>query len=210
MSYILDALQRAEQERQRKNGAVPGLNTRAMPVPLEARHDSKLLSGRWALAGLALVIGALAMAVALWPAALPPMSSPTPTSANTASVASPSTSVPPTTAPAPAATPPRQRTVSDSKPLAPRPPASAAPALPTPTAAALPLLKDMPEDFRRQLPPLAISGVVYSENPAQRLLLVNGQVLTQGSRVSPELTLDEIQPRASSFTFRGTRFKLSH
>ena len=68
----------------------------------------------------------------------------------------------------------------------------------------------MPEDFRRQLPPLAISGVVYSENPAQRLLLVNGQVLTQGSRVSPELTLDEIQPRASSFTFRGMRFKLSH
>lgn len=230
MSYILDALQRAEQERQRKNGSVPGLHTRALPVPLEARDDIKLIPSRRAVAGLALlVIGALAVAIALWPERLPTMSSPTPPSVNTASVASPSASIPAPTAPAPAAAPLPQRAVPDTKPsaqvknapkgiaavantppLTPSPPASVAPALPAPTASVLPLLKDMPEDFRRQLPPLAISGVVYSENPAQRLLLVNGQVLSQGSRAAADLTLDEIQSTASNFTFRGTRFKLNH
>jgi general secretion pathway protein B len=60
------------------------------------------------------------------------------------------------------------------------------------------------------MPPLSISGVVYSDNPAQRLLLINGQVLTQGSRAAEDLVLDEIHPRSSDFTFRGTRFKLSH
>jgi general secretion pathway protein B len=74
----------------------------------------------------------------------------------------------------------------------------------------LPFLKDLPEALRAQMPALSISGVVYSDNPAQRLLLINGQVLTQGSRAAEDLVLDEIHPRSSDFTFRGTRFKLSH
>jgi general secretion pathway protein B len=73
-----------------------------------------------------------------------------------------------------------------------------------------PLLGDLPEDLRRQIPALAITGVVYSENPAQRLLLVNNQVLTQGSVVAPELTLEEIQAKSSVFVFRGTRFRVAH
>jgi general secretion pathway protein B len=76
--------------------------------------------------------------------------------------------------------------------------------------ATLPFLKDLPDALRAQIPPLSISGVVYSDNPAQRLLLLNGQVLSQGSRVAEDLVLDEINPRSSDFTFKGTRFRLSH
>lgn len=57
---------------------------------------------------------------------------------------------------------------------------------------------------------MAITGAVYSENPAQRLLLVNGQVLSQGSQVAPDLTVVEIHSNNSEFNFRGTRFRMAH
>ncbi len=57
---------------------------------------------------------------------------------------------------------------------------------------------------------MAISGAVYSDNPAQRLLLVNGQVLNQGSQVTPDLTVVEIHAHDSEFNFRGTRFRVAH
>ena len=57
---------------------------------------------------------------------------------------------------------------------------------------------------------MAISGAVYSDNPAQRLLLVNGQVLNQGNQVAPDLTVVEIRSNISEFSFRGIRFRLAH
>jgi general secretion pathway protein B len=73
-----------------------------------------------------------------------------------------------------------------------------------------PWLADLPEDIRRQVPPLAITGAVYSDNPAQRLLLINGQVLPPGSAVTPDVTLEDIRERHSVFSFRGIRFRLAH
>jgi general secretion pathway protein B len=78
------------------------------------------------------------------------------------------------------------------------------------TATVLPSLTELPEDLRRQLPALAITGAVYSENPGQRLLLINGQVLPQGSAAAPDVTLEEIRERYSIFSFRGTRFRVAH
>ena len=57
---------------------------------------------------------------------------------------------------------------------------------------------------------MTITGVVYSDNPGQRLLLVNNQVLPQGSLAAPDVTLDEIGAKSSRFSFRGTRFRLMH
>jgi general secretion pathway protein B len=85
---------------------------------------------------------------------------------------------------------------------------AAAPA--TATLTAVPLLSDLPEDLRRQVPALTITGAVYSENPAQRLLLVNNLVLAQGALAAPEVKLEEIQARSSVFSFRGTRFRVAH
>lgn len=82
-----------------------------------------------------------------------------------------------------------------------------------PSQAATPavrLLSDLPEDLRRQIPPLAITGSVYSANPDKRLLLVNNQVLAQGSLAAPEVTLVEIQAKSAVFSFRGTRFRVVH
>jgi general secretion pathway protein B len=76
--------------------------------------------------------------------------------------------------------------------------------------AATPLLSELPEEIRRQISALAISGAVYSEYPGQRMLLVNGQVLKQGSAAGPDLTLEEIRASSSVFNFRGTRFRVTH
>ena len=72
------------------------------------------------------------------------------------------------------------------------------------------MLSELPEATRRQIPSMAISGAVYSDNPAQRLLLVNGQVLNQGGQVAPDLTVVEIRSNNSEFNFRGTRFRMVH
>jgi general secretion pathway protein B len=74
----------------------------------------------------------------------------------------------------------------------------------------LPLLSELPDALRRQLPALSITGAVYADDPKQRLLLVNNQVLPQGSQVAPEVMLEEIHQRSSVFNFRGTRFRLAH
>ena len=79
---------------------------------------------------------------------------------------------------------------------------------PQTAAAAVPLLSELSEDIRRELPPLTITGTVYSENPGQRLLLVNGLVLTQGSLVAPDVNLEEIRAKSAVFSFRGTRFRV--
>lgn len=63
---------------------------------------------------------------------------------------------------------------------------------------------------RRQIPALTVNGAVYSDNPAQRLLLVNGQVLSQGSAAAPDVTLEIIQSASSEFSFKGTRFRVAH
>jgi general secretion pathway protein B len=91
-------------------------------------------------------------------------------------------------------------------PVAKAPATQAAQAAP----AAVPLLGDLPEGLRREIPPLAISGSVYSANPAQRLLLVNNQVLSQGSQAAPGVNLEEIHAKSSVFSFRGTRFRVAH
>ena len=77
-------------------------------------------------------------------------------------------------------------------------------------SAGVALLGELPEDIRRQIPALSITGVVHSANPAQRLLVVNNQVLTQGSLAAPELRLEEIENKSSVFSFRGTRFRVAH
>lgn len=72
-----------------------------------------------------------------------------------------------------------------------------------------PRLADLPEVFRRELPPLAVSGVVYASARASRLALVNGQVLREGESLSSGVTLERVFPLSAVFSFRGQRFELA-
>lgn len=262
MSYILDALKRAEAERER--GAVPGLHARQMltPTPHMAGRAQRRV---WTGAGMVLGLAGMA-AAGLWfwqktpdaavqVAAVQPVVAspvvPTPL-ASPASAPIPTPAPAPTPAPKPAPKPkpklpavaeeasrPQSATASTPREAAPSPVPAAVPAVSLPAAksaaaeralAAKPppppkpdpiakapasqaapavrRLSDLPEEVRRQIPPLTITGSVYSANPEKRLLLVNNQVLAQGSLAAPEVTLVEIQAKSSVFSFRGTRFRV--
>ena len=122
------------------------------------------------------------------------------------------------TAPQPAPTAPPAASVTPvvvpaSATPAPRAATAPAPTSPTGSSAApaeAPLLRGLPEDLRRQIPALVITGVVHADNPAQRLLVVNNQVLTQDGQLGPDLVLETIGSRHSVFRFRGTRFRVAN
>ena len=221
MSYILDALQRADAERARGN--VPTLNARPIASPAAAPGSATAQRVGLAIAGLVLLLAA-AWAWWIWSSAAPqpvaPAVAPT-VPAPPAPVAAVVQVAPPTVLPSavpgpvPATLPksPVAEKAAAPQPAQVKPSATGtAPKAETPAGASAtaPLLSELPEATRREIPALAISGAVYSENPAQRLLLVNGQVLNQGSEVAPDLKVLEIRSNVSEFSFRGTRFRLAH
>ena len=217
MSYILDALKRAEAERAR--GTVPGLH--AQSVATAAAPPVAARSSLWLAMAAVLALAGTVTGVALLraPAAIEPVH---------AAMAVPAEA--PASGSAPSAHPdavPTQAALP-APPAVPRTPAAPTPAAakrPPPPAVATvaakagddqrsganaPLRSELPESLRREIPALTITGAVDSANPAQRLLLVNGQVLPQGGSPAAEVTLLEIKAQSSLFSFRGTQFRVAH
>lgn len=242
MSYILDALRRADAERER--GGVPSLH--AQPVPLlSGDADSERRGpapGVWMVAGAALVVAAFAA----WQFAGDETVPAAPVTARDAAVSAapppPAPATPPTTvAAAPPATLPQADALPATRPdaaatkplppakasadTAPRRPATApaparraptapgadAPAAPsTPADARIHAIHELPDDVRRDLPKLAIGGSVYSEQPTERMLIVNGQVAREKDRLGPELVLEQIRLKSAVLRFRGYRYELAY
>ncbi|MFN3304095.1 MAG: general secretion pathway protein GspB, partial [Roseateles sp.] len=124
-----------------------------------------------------------------------PAPAPAPTAALPAApapVASASPYLPPVPPPAAIATP-----------APPREPVAAASAVEAP----VPGLAELPESTRRELPRLTISGSVYSDDPASRFVMINGEVQREGARLGPELVLERIAPRELVLRFKGQRYR---
>mgnify|MGYP001627216213 CR=1 FL=1 len=268
MSYILDALRRADAERERD----PARGIHAQPTAgLPTRSTRAISSGTWTAGAGALV----AIAAAAWwlarPAPEAPVvrvpvaaqgpvtvvattpSTPTPVVVPVAAAVSPPPPAPVAAAvspPAPAPMPvamaekpaakpvpvaavpakpvvvaavpakaaPVATTPAVAAPAAAAAPATAAPAAPAaapptpaaPAAAAerIVAMGDLPPDVQRELPKLAISGGVHSENASQRLLIVGGQVMTEGAEVAPGVTLEQIRARTAVLRYRGFKYSV--
>ncbi len=69
---------------------------------------------------------------------------------------------------------------------------------------------ELPPDVQHALPKLAITGGVHSENAAQRMLIVNGQVMTEGQELAPGVLLEQIRPRSAVLRFRGYRYSVAY
>jgi general secretion pathway protein B len=240
MSYILDALRRADAERERDPAR--GIHAQPAPLPLETRR-----AGRpWMLAGTA-VAAALAAAWLLWPRPQPAavVATPVPVPVVTAPVvAAPTPPAPSTPPPAPRAvavpvaasvSPPAPPPLPAPQPIAAREarppvPAVAPVAVPKPAAAVAPVplakapaaaapasapervlaFTELPPEVQRELPKLQISGGVYSDNAAQRMLIVGGQVVTEGAELAPGVVLEQIRSRAAILKFRTWRYSVSY
>jgi len=212
MSYILDALNRADTERER--GAAPSLHSRhSMPDALPKTASVSFLQA-WRVFEAVALVGVAGLGWWWWQASpqQPPQtiahSTPVPAIVPVAPVFVPAVqAVAPVSAPVAAA-------ASLPAPSVPVGPVAKARAAASGAASAplvkLPLLSELPDSLRSQLPKITINGSVYSEQASQRLLLVNNLVLNEGAEVSKELRLERIQPHSSEFSFRGTRFRLTH
>lgn len=212
MSYILDALRRAETERQRERDHIPGLHTQQMAdssLDTPATAQQAAHSGlRWGLAVLGLMAAGGALAWWLWPAAPAPQATPVALAAPTPAVPAPAPAPAPVQAAAPAPIP------APAPALPPAPAVAAAP-LPAPAPAAstparIPTLNELPAAQRQQLPPLNVGGAMHSPDPAARMLILNGQVHREGDTVAPGLVIEEIQLRAAVLVLRGQRFSLPY
>lgn len=79
-------------------------------------------------------------------------------------------------------------------------PAPIPPAPPTPPVAGLPA----------DAPKLVITGGVYSANKAQRMLIVNGQVVGEGADLGSGVSIEEIRPKTAVLRFRGGRYTVAY
>ena len=217
MSYILDALKRAESERDR--GAVPTLNT---PLPTRAAASRSGRPVLYAVIGGAVLLLVLAALISRWL-----FSSPSP-QAEPIVVASPVVQAKPAPVPVPPSPAPviaPATTALQSQPLVPAaralPEPTTAPVLtpapvPTPAPIAKPAaapivaLNELPEALRRELPPLKAGGAMVSDIPANRMLIINGQLLHEGEAVVPGLVLENIGLRTALLSYKGQRFTINY
>lgn len=237
MSYILDALKKAESERE--HGAVPGLNT------AQSNHSTYIHyrpGGRpwgWMLLVLGLILALVGLvwvwrqpvaemarpvtalpevATQLQPPVLPPQpaaSAPLAVSAVAHVVAKTASSAP---SPVALQTPVLQASASVPAPApalvagpaskAESKPAATAASSSRPTPAGLPLLQELPDSLRRQIPAMNISGAIVSDAPAEWTLIINDQLMGKGSQVAPELRLEDITANSAVFNFKGQRFRV--
>ncbi len=226
MSYILDALRKADAQRERS----PARGIHAQPALAPVRDEAGDRASRliWLAAGA--VAGAALIALIGWwlsgpdavsppvPVASQPMApAPAPTVAATPpSPASPA----PASAPAPAsevlpAAPPPRPAPQAAPPVefgnVPKPAGTAAAGSPAGQANdRLLSAAELPPEVLRDLPKLTITGGVYSTNPALRMLIVNGLVLNEGAEAAPGVMLAQIRPKVAVLTFRGWRYGVTY
>ena len=103
-----------------------------------------------------------------------------------------------------------------AKPAAKAPPAAGATASSiAPAAASAPegriyTLAELPDEVRRDLPPLVIGGAMYSENPASRMLIVNGQLFHEGDKLAAGLQLEQIKLKSAVLRLKGYRYGITY
>lgn len=229
MSYILEALKKAQAER--ALGSAPTLH--AMPLhpvasPVRRSGNASLWVGL--LVGL-LVAGAALMVWRSSDSEPKPQAVQAPATAAAPVVRLAPMPAIPAVPPAPARPMPEapRQAVPDAAAAAARPapvtapqpsPAPAAPA-PTPATAQavsaaaapeenLPTLRELPEAVARDVPQVAVGGYIYSRNPADRLLLVDKVLRHEGEELAPGLVLEKLLPKAAIMNYKGYRYKVAY
>jgi general secretion pathway protein B len=240
MSYILEALKKAQAERQLGNA--PTIHA---PAPSYAAPGAGQGGGRrYLMVGLG--VGVVVAAVALlWPrlagepavrltatADAPVATLPTAASPAVVIPAPAAPVVAPAPAPAPVVAAPPARTQVAPAPVAAKPAPAPAPREPEPVRTAPPApspepaparvvaqsagdeqlrtLQQLPDALQREIPKVAFGGYIYSPTPGESLLLVDKMLRREGEEVAPGLVLERLTPKAAVMNYRGTRYRASY
>jgi general secretion pathway protein B len=202
MSYILDALKKSEQDR--GNGSVPGVQT--VHSSSLNYHQEKAPVWPWILIAL---IGINLAAIIYFIQSKDSKESvatiqPGITVETPAEKEQAITSTAPATMPIPSAAvvPTQKETVAyETQTIQEHEPVE--PVFETVD------LYDLPLNVRQHIPAMEFSAHVYSTNPMQRSLVINGRFMEEGSQINNELVLTEITSDGAVFDFQGYRFSTS-
>jgi general secretion pathway protein B len=228
MSYILEALKKADADRERERAGVPDLRAQLDAAVPDVDAVRQSAHWRWAVA----VVAALLVAVGAWqwfdddapppPETVAPAAVAAPTAVPAAvplavpAPVAPAQPASPTARPAPAVpAPARAPAQITARPAAAAPrPAPAPKPVSSPASATadakLYALAELPPDVRAQLPALAVGGSVYSPAAASRIVILNGQVFREGDQPVDGLSVEQIRLKSTVLAFRGYRIELKH
>jgi len=231
VSYILDALTKAAQQRDRQVPVMQRLLSRAP----KTQSASSALSGRLvaALAVNAILLGA----VLIW--WLRPTTSeapPEPVAAPAPPPASPRPLVKleplpkagaPVEKPSAPSSEPRADAAATAKPSAPPPAVSPLPRIGTPTLQPTPATPSAsapstaapsapaapPAAVARSAPPaeaaaLRVQALIYADAPAERMVFINGRRYREGDSIDGRLRVEEIKEEGVELSDQGRRFTL--
>lgn len=212
MSYILEALKKAEAEREK--GQVPSLHSQewaSQAAPPTARFWTQWSRG---VLGL-LVVAAAGLGLALWFQSAGPESpllaqaeqGPTlmPSAAATASQVSAAAQQAPQSTAAPLPTPAPNSVAGASAPTKPTEVKRSASAASAPERVLAWL--ELPASARQKLPKLQWGGAMYSPDPSARMVIINDQVLREGDQVAAGVTLERIEAKAVVLKLQGQRVR---
>ena len=213
MSFILDALRKSELERQRQSGP----SIAELPVARDDRHLPRALLAIGLL--LAVNVGVLLFFLLRdTTGAIPTIgASSTAAPVVAASVATAPMPLPVNVSPA-ADLPDFDAQVSEADAL---PEASSPPPAPDPTllpdapvtySAAVeelpPPIDDLPAQTTAGLPELSIDLHIYADDPAKRVVFINGRRYQRGGVLVEGPTVEEINREGAVLSYRGRRFLL--
>ncbi len=195
MSYILDALQKADRER--KQGDVPDLKTSPPTAAQSVQHNRKIIR---------VVVFVSIMLTLIW---LKPWQ-------NQVSVKQSDQPVRATT-PAGKREPATAPGTTEKTSVRPTPekemelPAKTMPAHQERASepAGISNIMDLPAHIRNSLPPIQVSGHIFDEIPARRMVIINGHVKREGSYISDHLTLEKITKNGIVLNHDGILFSMT-
>ena len=212
MSYILEALKKAEAER---NSATYRAAPLLPPLAAASRNPP---AWRRPLPWAAFAALAITLASAAWftvsrhdigkdtaPPA-PVQAGPAPRSETVPPVASNNVAAEPEKPkerpkekPAPKKQPPEKKRVA--------PPEEAKAAKASPPEPAVGTIRDLPDQIQREIPALKVGGYIYSGNKADRSVLINNRLLREGDEAAPGLVLEKMDPSGMVLNYKGYRYR---
>jgi type II secretion system (T2SS) protein B len=217
VSYILDALTKAAQQRDRQAPVVQRLLS---PAP-RSRSPWSYASGRL-LAALALNAVLLGAVLFWWLRPAPIAVRSEPIAAAPESVTTPAPPAAsrrplikleplPTTdtkleKPAPTPEPSADATIAPARPSA--PPAAAPSAPPSRPRSATPTIQAPPAPAAPAASALRLEALIYADAPAERMVFINGRRYREGDSIDGRLRIEEIREDGVELSDQGRRFTL--
>lgn len=211
MSYILEALKKSDQQRQR--GVAPTLPT----APAMTTDPKQPLLFYYGLLAAFLLAAGIAIGwLRPWQSELAAPATELaatkphlPTSHPTAPPASARKTVPESATPNSAAEQPAPREPAPAKLMKPRTAPASVPekhvdATQEQKAASL---AELPLSIQQEIPAMTIPLHAYSSNPVDRLVSINGRLLREGESLAPGLRLEQITPDGLLLSYKGYRFR---